>query len=126
MAFITAGADGRLNFDALIAAIARRYPGTAVSESDYYAARIAHEAAAARARGQPSSNPALDCTVRVAAEHGLQRQITVPIRDGLALTGRVDRLGCLFTAKQFAAADVGPLVELLTAAGLTVEVGGAE
>src|SRR4051794_30216605 len=106
-------------------AIGRQYPGTAVTEPNYYAARIAREAAAARARGRTGPNPALDCTIRVAAEHGLQRQITVPVRDGLALTGRVDRLGCLFTAYHFLAADVGRLIEVLAAAGLNVEVGGA-
>lgn len=126
MAFITASTDRGLDFDALIVAIGHGYPGTAVTEPDYFAARIAREKAAARARGWRSPNPSLDCTVRVAAEHGLQRQITVPVRDGLVLTGRVDRLGCLFTAERFAATDVAPLVELLTATGLAVEVGGAE
>jgi hypothetical protein len=126
VAFIGADADGRLDFDALITAIGQLYPGTQVTVPDYYAARIAREAEAARARGRPGPNPALECTVRVAEEHGLQRQINVPVREGLSLTGRVDRFGCLFTAERFSRAEVGPLVELLVRAGLSVKVGDSE
>ena len=125
MAFITAQADGQLDFDFLIASIGRLYSGTAITALDYYAARIASAMATAQAEGWPIPNPALDCLARVSEEHGVQRQIAVPIREGLALTGRVDRLGCLFTAERFSRADVGPLVELLVAAGLRIEVGGA-
>ena len=125
MAFITAQADGRLDFDALIASIGRFHPGTAVTVPDYYAARLASATATARAEGWPVPNPSLTCLAKLSEEHGVQRKITIPIRDGLTLTGRVDRLGVLFTAERFSRAEVAPLVELLAAAGLSVEIGGA-
>jgi hypothetical protein len=126
VAFIAAHANGQLDFDTLIASIRLLYSVTAVTVADYYAARIARQTEIASARGLPVPNPALECTIRVAAEQGLQREIAVPIREGLTLRGRVDRHGCLFTAERFSRSEVEPLVELLAAAGLGVEVDEAE
>ena len=64
MAFITAQADGRLDFDALIASIGRLHPGTAVTVPDYYAARLASATATARAEGWPVPNPSLTCLAK--------------------------------------------------------------
>ena len=125
MASIIGRGGGGLDFDALIAAIGRLHPGTAVTVPDYWANRIASATATALAEGWPVPNPSLTCSALLAEEQGLQRQVAVPVRDGLTLTGRVGRDGLTLTAGWFTAAEVGPLVALLAAAGLSVEVGGA-
>lgn len=125
MAIINAHSDGQLDFDALIASIRCLYPNTTVTVTDYWAERIASLTATARAEGWPVPNPSLTCSVLLSEENGLERQITIPMREGLAFTGRVNRHGGLFMAMQFSPSDVVPLVELLVAAGLRVEVVGA-
>lgn len=123
--FIVAHANGNLDFDALIASICQLYPGSEITEVDYYAARIARQIEIAEKRGMPIPNPPLDCMSRVSEEHGLQRQIAVPIHEGLCLTGRIDRFGCLFNGPEFTRAEVQPLLDLLAAAGLAVQFGVA-
>lgn len=126
MAFLLAQFDGNLDFDALIESIRGVFPETSVIKPDYYADLLARQKAFAREQGWKETIAPIECTERVAAEMGLQRQIRVPIRPGLSLTGRIDRYGCFFTADWFLEQDVAPLAELLTAAGLEVEVVAAK
>jgi len=122
MPFISGNAEKPLDFDAVIAAIGRLHPGTQVTVPDYYASRISRATEHALKQGNSGPNPALECLKRVGVERGLQRQIDVPIRHDVSLTGRVYSLGCLFTGTGFSNDDVGPLVDLLAKAGFLVEV----
>lgn len=131
MAYIGGHADGKLDFDRLIDCIRRVYPGAEVTDGDYYATRIARELEISKQLGMPIPNAPLECTQRVAEEHGLQRAMNVPVRAGLCLYGRLDRLGCLFSTERDATEsptqqEVEPLIEVLTQFGLQVETGGIE
>lgn len=128
MTYVSARADGKLDFDAVIELVRQRYPDTVVTDADYYASRIARQTEISKARGTQIPNAPLDCTIRVSKEHGVQRQIQIPIRQGLKLYGQLDRLGCLFGISNDAIeaptkGDVEPLVEVLTDAGLQIELG---
>jgi len=131
MAYIGGHADGKLDFDRLIDCVCRVYPGAKVTDGDYYATRIARQLEISKQQGMPIPNAPLECTQRVAKEHGLQRAMNVPIRPGLSLYGRLDRLGCLFSTERGATEtptlrEVEPLIEMLTQFGLRVETGGIE
>jgi len=131
MAYIQAHADGQLEFDKLIESICQSCPGAKVTDRDYYATRIARQIQISKQIGLPIPNAPLECTERVAKEHGLQREIRIPIRAGLWLIGRLDRLGCLFSTERNATEtptlkDVQPLMGVLTQFGLQVETGGFE
>jgi hypothetical protein len=107
------------------------YPGAKLTDPDYYAARIAREIEISKQRGMPIPNPPLECTQRVAKEHGIQREVNLPIRAGLCLNGRLDRLGCLFTIGRDATEtpalhEVQPLIDVLMQFGLQVETDGIE
>src|SRR5687768_2088334 len=126
MAYIGAHADGKLDFDRVIDAVCQVYPGAMVTDADYYATRIARQVEISKQLGMPIPNGPLECTQRVAKEHGLQREMNVPIRAGLCLYGRLDRLGCLFSTESDATEtptlqEVQPLIEVLTRFGLRVE-----
>jgi hypothetical protein len=118
-------ADGALDFDALIAAIRDLYPGTEVTQPDYYTARIARETEIAREVGMPVPNVVIECTTRISKEHGLQREFSVPIRDGTSMTGRADRLGCVLSGERISQHDVKVLDGLFRRAGMIVELGEA-
>jgi hypothetical protein len=117
----------QLDFDALIDSICELFPGTSVISHDYYADRIARNIEICKQIGMAIPNPPLDCLERVADEHGIQREIEVPINESIALSGRLDKFGCLFVARHFSLEQVQPLVELLRGTALELEVfGGAE
>ena len=122
---ITAHSEGNLDFDRLISSICARYPGAAVSDPDYYATRLAREIVISRRFALGIPNPVLECTKRVAEKHGIQREILIPIREGVKLTGRLDQLGCLFTTQKDSecprSEEVKPLLDILTQLGLRVE-----
>jgi len=130
MAYIMGHADGQLDFDKLIEVICQRYPEARVTDPDYYATRIARQIETSKSLGMPIPNAPLECTMRVSAEHGVQRDLLLPIRPGLSVRGRLDRHGCLFTTIQPAESetleDFGPLIGLLNDAQLRVEYGGIE
>jgi hypothetical protein len=128
MTYVSARADGNLDFDALIELIRQRYADTVVTDADYYASRIARQTKNSKALGMQIPNAPLDCTIRISKEHGVQRQIQIPIREGLRLYGRLDRLGCLFGINTDATeaptkGDIQPLVEILKDARLRIELG---
>lgn len=108
-------ASSALDFDAVIAAVGERYPGTQVVEADWYAQRRAQSVAACEHIGVPISNPRLDSLDRAWARHGLQRGFEVPIREGLTLYARLDKMGGYFLhrAGEFDEHDVLPLIEIL-------------
>jgi hypothetical protein len=122
--YILGHADGALDFDALIASIRDLYPGTEVTQPDYYTARIAHETEIAREVGMPVPNVVIECTSRVSKEHGLQREFSVPIRDGASMIGRADRLGCVLSGEGISQRDVMVLDSLFRRAGMIVELVG--
>lgn len=115
-------ASSPLDFDAVIAAIGARYPGTHIVEADWYAERRAKEVAVCERIGMPVPNPPLDSLDGVWAQKGLQRGFEVPIRDGLTLYARLDKTGGYFfhRAGQFAEREVFPLVEILKRFGLSL------
>jgi len=110
-----------LDFDAVIAAISARYPGTNVVEPDWYAKRYSEDVAVAERLGWPASNPVSDSTLRVWTERGLQRGFQVPIRDDLVLYGRLDSTGGYFFCRErdFDPEDVEPLISVLKRFPLT-------
>lgn len=129
MAYILAHAEGQLEFDRLIEAICHEYAGAEVTNLDYYATRIARQIEISEQRGMSIPNSPLECLERVSKEHGLQREMLIPIRPGLNLSGRLDRLGCLFSTERNADEmptlnEVQSLIEILTQFGLRVETGG--
>jgi hypothetical protein len=130
MAYIIGHADGQLDFDKLIEAFCQRYPEARVTDPDYYATRIARQIETSKRLGMAIPSAPLDCTMRVSAEHGAQRDLLLPIRPGLTVRGRLDRHGCLFTTIQPAESetleDFGPLIGLLNDAQLQVEYGGID
>jgi hypothetical protein len=112
---IVCQASSPLDFDAVIAAVGERYPGTHVVEADWYAQRRAESVAACERIGMPIPNPPLDSLDRAWARHGLQRGFEVPIREGLKLYARLDKMGGYFfhRAGEFNEHDVLPLVDIL-------------
>jgi len=117
-------ATSPLDFDAVIAAIAERYPGTHVLEPDWYAKRYSEDVAVAERLGWPASNPVSDSTLRVWTERGVQRGFQVPIRDGLLLYARLDVTGGYFFCREsdFTQKDVEPLVSILKQFPLAMKV----
>lgn len=127
MVIIGARADGDVDFDSLIESISQRYPGTRVTDPDYYATRIARQIEICKEQGKAIPNEPLECTIRVSHEHGVQREIDVPIIPGFHLYERLDRLGCLFVPVKDASGSPArdnftPLIETLTGAGLRADV----
>jgi hypothetical protein len=116
-------ASSHLDFDAVIAAIADRYPGTHIVQADWYAERRAEEVAVCERIGMAIPNPPLDSLDRVWAEKGLQRGFEVPIRDGLSLYARLSKTGGYFfhRAGEFDEREVLPLIELLKRHGLSLQ-----
>jgi hypothetical protein len=108
-------ASSPLDFDAVIAAISDRFPGTHIVEADWYAERRAKEVAVWERIGMPIPNAPLDSLDRVWAEKGLQRGFEVPIREGLKLYARLDKSGGYFFCREaeFLPVDVEPLVSIL-------------
>jgi hypothetical protein len=119
---IYCAASSPLDFDAVIAAIVSRYPGTHIVEADWYAERRAKEVAVCERTGTPIPNPPLDSLDRVWAEKGLQRGFEVPIREGLKLYARLDKTGGYFfhRAGEFNEDEVLPLIEILQRFGLSL------
>ncbi len=115
-------ASSPLDFDAVIASIADRYPGTHIVEADWYAERRAKEVAVGERFGMRIPNPPLDSLDRVWAERGLQRGFQVPIREGLKLYARLDKTGGYFfhRAGEFDEHEVLPLIEILKGFALSV------
>jgi hypothetical protein len=108
-------ASSPLDFDAVIAAITGRFPGTHIVEADWYAERRAKEVAVCERIGMPIPNAPLDSLDRVWAEKGLQRGFEVPIRAGLKLYARLDKSGGYFFCREseFVPEDIEPLVSIL-------------
>ena len=123
MRSISCDATSPLDFDAVIAAVAQRYPGTHVIEADWYAERRAKEVAVYERIGMPIPNPPLESLDRVWAERGLQRGFEIPIRAGLKLYARLDKTGGYFFCREsdFVLEDVEPLVAILKQFPLSVK-----
>jgi hypothetical protein len=121
---ILCDATSPLDFDAVIAAIAERYPGTHVVEPDWYAKRSSEDVAVAERLGWPASNPVSDSSLRMWAERGVQRGFQVPICDGLLLYARLDVTGGYFFCREsdFAPGDVEPLISILKQFPLAMNV----
>jgi hypothetical protein len=119
---IDCAASSPLDFDAVIAAITDRFPGTRIVEADWYAERRAKEVAVCERIGMPIPNAPLDSLDRVWAERGLQRGFEVPIRDGLTLYARLDKSGGYFFCceSEFVPEDVEPLILMLKQFPLSV------
>lgn len=115
MRSIDCEATSPLDFDAVIAAIADRYPGTKIIEADWYAERRGKEVTVCERVGMPIANAPLDSLDRVWAERGLQRGFEVPIRKGLKLYARLDKTGGYLFCREseFAPADVELLISIL-------------
>jgi hypothetical protein len=129
MAFITAASIANLDLDRLIDSICAAYPEAKIKTRDYYADRLARELEIARQLAIPVTSSVIESTRRAAERHGLQREIVIPIRIGVFLTGRLDRLGVLFatdkrTTSLPTLAEVRCLIDLLTSEGLKLEVDG--
>jgi hypothetical protein len=120
---ITCAASSPLDFDAVIAAIADRYPGTEIVEADWYAEQRAKGVAVCERIGMPIPNPPLNSLDRAWAEKGLQRGFEVPVRDGLKLYARLDKSGGYFFCREseFVPVDIEPLVSILKQFPLSVK-----
>lgn len=112
---INCEASSPLDFDAVIAAIVDRYPGTHVVEADWYAEQRAKQVAICERTGIQIPNHPLDSLDRTWVERGLQRGFEVPIHEGLNLYARLDKTGGYFfcRAGEYDKSDILPLIEIL-------------
>src|SRR4051812_46330067 len=111
MPSIHCDASSGLDFDRVIAAIAKAYSGTRVVQRDWYASRLAEEVAVCDRIGMPVPNAPVESLMRTWAERGLQRGFEVPVRPGLCLYARLDKTGgYFFTDSEFSQTEVKPLV----------------
>jgi hypothetical protein len=122
MGYICAHSDGKhLEFDHLIAEIAVVYPGMQVITWDYYTDRIEREEAILTGRGWPLDCAPLTCLRRVAAEHGIQREISLPLSNGGTASARIDRFGALVVGSNMLERDIQPFVDVLKQYNLRIE-----
>jgi hypothetical protein len=100
MALVHGKSDGTLDFDAVVASLARQCPGTELLEGDYCATRIARLTEMCCALGEPAKNPVLERTIDASRKLGVTRQIRVPLQGDVELLGTVNQGGLLLTTKQ--------------------------
>ena len=122
MTVVVAKSETDLDFDGLIAAVCDAVPGTVVTKPDYYADRITRTVAITKQLRLSPSNAPLVCLRRVAAEHGIQREISIPLANNESFIGRVDRFGGLFTGPKVTVSEIAPVLDVLARFGLHVEV----
>lgn len=117
---------GDCDYDGIVASLCRLF-GAELVDPDYYTTLLARQRKFAEEHGLAPNCEPIQCTVRVAEKHGVQREVRVPFCGGRFLTGRLDRLGCLFSAyggTEPSTREVVTLVVILEHAGLEVEILG--
>jgi hypothetical protein len=111
-----------LDYDALVAELRQAFPASTMISDDYYANRLAREIEISRKHGWPLDSKPLECTRRVAAEHGTQRHLCVRVSKSLAFDARIDRKGGLFvTHDSRCIADAKPVLEIIRQYPVTIE-----
>jgi hypothetical protein len=118
MGSIGAHAAEPLAYDELIEEILQAIPETKITKLDYYDDRWQNSIALGFS---PESAP-MRCLKRVGEEHGTQREIQVPLGSGRLLSGRIDKMGALFTGADFHENEVATLINVLHHFNLNVEV----
>jgi hypothetical protein len=120
--FVSATAESELDYDAVVADLRRAFPDSTVISDDYYATRLAGALQIARENGMSPDCAPIRCLERNAAEHGVQRHLSVVVADGLAFNTRIDKLGVLaVTQDSEDLSDVQPILDVLRGYPLEIE-----
>lgn len=119
---VSATAKSELDFDALVTDLRRAFPASTVISDDYYATRLANALEIARENGMSPDCAPIRCLERNAAEHGVQRHLSVVVADGIAFNTRIDKLGVLAVTQDsddLSAAQ--PILDILRGYPLEIE-----
>lgn len=119
---VSATANSELDFDAVTADLRRAFPESTVISNDYYATRLAGAIRIARENGMSPYCAPIRCLERNAAEHGVQRHLSVVVTDGIAFDTRIDKLGVLAVtqdSEDLSAAQ--PILDVLRGYPLEIE-----
>lgn len=120
--FISATAKSELDFGAVVAELRRAFPESTMISDDDYATRLAGALDIARENGMPLDCAPIRCLQRNAAEHGIQRHLSVVLADGVAFNARVDKLGILAVTQDSDDVSVArPLLDVLREYPLEIE-----
>ncbi|EMI58263.1 hypothetical protein RSSM_00296 [Rhodopirellula sallentina SM41] len=120
--FVSATAKTELDFDAVAADLRRAFPDSTVISDDYYATRLAVAAEIARENGMSPDCAPIRCLERNAAEHGVQRHLSVVVTAGIAFNTRIDKLGVLAVTQDSEDPSVAqPILDVLRGYPLEIE-----
>lgn len=120
--YIGGKAKSGFDFDALVAELRAVFPDSSTISDDYYAARLARSLEIAGENGMPPDSAPIECLKRVAAEHGLQRHVTIVVVESLIFDSRIDKSGVfMITCDTCTESDAEPLLAVLRRHPLEVQ-----
>lgn len=119
---ITCKAQADLDFNSLVADLRRAFPESTMISDDYYADRLAREIGISNEHGWSLDTKPIECTRRVAAEHGIQRRLWVRVSKTLVFDTRIDKMGALLvTHDSHCIADAEPVLAILRQYPVAIE-----